>query len=105
MPWKSSVKQMNKEVFLRAGGLKYLLQLLRLVHTTNWTTSSRHVKLLEIVLLETLHPLAACFRFRRFVGFNVIIAVNGKYIYVYTYCTIIQVVGDTLAGNADFKDF
>ena len=101
MPWKSSVKQMNKEVFLRAGGLSYLLQLLRLVHTTNWTTSSRHVKLLEIVLLETLHPLAACFRFRRFVGFNVIIAVNT----LRTYWTIIQVVGDTLARNADFKDF
>ena len=79
---------MNKEVFLRAGGLNYLLQLLRLVHTTNWTTSSRHFKQLEIVLLETLHPLAACFRFRRFVGFNVIIAVNTFRYLLHSYQTI-----------------
>lgn len=65
MPWRSSVKQMNKEVFLRAGGLKYLIKLLQLVHTSNWATSLRSVKVLEIVLLGTLHPLAANFKFRK----------------------------------------
>jgi hypothetical protein len=60
------VKQMNKEVFLRAGGLTHILELFRLIHThSDWSMSSRYVKVFEIVLLEVLHPLAASFKFRR----------------------------------------
>ncbi|CAI8046569.1 hypothetical protein GBAR_LOCUS25763, partial [Geodia barretti] len=65
MPWRSSVKQMNKEVFLRAGGLNFIIQLLQHVQASDWSTSIRNVKLLEIFLLGTLHPLAANFKFRR----------------------------------------
>jgi hypothetical protein len=65
MPWRSSVKQMNKEVFLQAGGLNFLIQLLQHVQASDWSTSIRNVKLLEILLLGTLHPLAANFKFRR----------------------------------------
>jgi hypothetical protein len=57
---------MNKEVFLRAGGLTHILELFRLIHThSDWSMSSRYVKVFEIVLLEVLHPLAASFKFRR----------------------------------------
>jgi hypothetical protein len=59
------VKQMNKEVFLQAGGLNFLIQLLQHVQASDWSTSIRNVKLLEILLLGTLHPLAANFKFRR----------------------------------------
>lgn len=64
------MKQMNKDVFLRAGGLNCVIQLLRLVHTSNWKTSIRAVKVLELVLLNTLFHLAATFKYRRFVLTN-----------------------------------
>lgn len=65
MPWTSQVKQMNKEVFIRADGVQYLLQLLHFIHTSDWKTNPHNMKLLEIILLEALHPLAAIFKYRR----------------------------------------
>ena len=59
------MKQMNQEVFLRAGGLNFIIQLLQHVQASDWSTSIRNVKLLEILLLGTLDPLAATFKFRR----------------------------------------
>lgn len=69
MPWKSEVKQMNKEVFIRNNGLHYLSELLRLLHTRDWNVNTYNMKILEVVILEALHPLAARFRFRKYVLF------------------------------------
>jgi hypothetical protein len=66
-PWKSEIKQMNKEVFTRTNCLHYLIQLLRIVHTRDWGTNPQNMKFLEIVILETLHPFAAVMKFRRYV--------------------------------------
>ena len=67
MPWKSEIKQMNKEVFTRTNSLHYLIQLLRIVHTRDWDANPQNMKFLEIVILETLHPFAAVMKFRRYV--------------------------------------
>lgn len=68
MPWKSEIKQMNKEVFTRTNGLDYLIQLLHIIHTRDWNTNPHNMKLLEIIILETLHPFAAVMKFRRFIA-------------------------------------
>ena len=65
------MKQMNKEVFIRKNGLHYLSELLRLLHSRDWDVNTYNMKLLEVVILEALHPLAARFIFRRYLLFQI----------------------------------
>lgn len=67
---------MNKEVFIRMGGFDHLIKLLHLVHTRDWNSHPHHLKLLEIVILETMHPLAAVFKFRRYIVYTLYVCNN-----------------------------